>query len=97
MRGSINEKGREKLAEQLPKHAGSVCAAGNFTVVLCLPHTHAAFAQLLCLFTHTPQAVDEGAEAERQWVADLDAYAQKYPRELEEFKVHFRFLSFMSL
>lgn len=37
--------------------------------------------------THVLQAIDEGAKAESQWKADLEAYAAKYPAEAAEFKV----------
>lgn len=37
--------------------------------------------------TRALQAIDEGAKAENQWKADLEAYAAKYPAEAAEFKV----------
>eukprot|EP00983_Pelagomonas_calceolata_P040586 1137677-Pelagomonas_calceolata.AAC.5 len=33
------------------------------------------------------KGVTDGAKEERKWMADLEEYGKKYPKEYEEFKV----------
>jgi hypothetical protein len=64
-----------------------------YEVPIFAPVRHGRYRAQEMLISNCPffppdtQAISEGAQAEYQWMADLEEYGKKYPKEHDEFKV----------